>query len=320
MLPYQYRCMKLRDIGERRAIDLMAELYGTVTLDDCATIDDGDHVLLVTSDMVNETTHFPPPATPRQMGWFVVAINLSDLAGKGGRPLGMLLSLGLPGSLDKEFLEDFAEGAHDCATAYDTSVIGGDTKEMSSITLCGTALGRMPKDAYMPREGAVPGDLVCVTGSLGRAGRALDRLRDGTGMVALRNLLHVEPRLAAGRALAATRVVHASMDISDGLAESLYQLSRVNGCGFAVDADTVPVAARATLEHALYDGGDYEILFTIPSEARDRIDEAVQAVGCPVSVVGEVLEEQRLLLRRDDDTVPLERRGYEHFTSRGKTL
>ncbi|MBS3773410.1 MAG: thiamine-phosphate kinase [Candidatus Thermoplasmatota archaeon] len=312
--------MKLSDIGERRAIDIMAGVYDTVTLDDCATIADGDDVLLVTSDMVNETSHFPRGASSRQMGWFTVAVNLSDLAGKGGRPLGVLLSLGLPGSLDADFLEDFAMGAHDCATAYDTSVIGGDTKEMHEVTLCGMALGRMRRDAYMSRTGAAPGDLVCVTGTLGRAGRALDRLRDGSDMAALHDLLHVEPRIDAGRALAATQAVHASMDISDGLAASLYQLSRVNGCGFAVDADRMPLSSHATLEHALYDGGDYELLFMVPPGAHGTVTEAAQDVGCPVSVVGEVIETRELLLRRDSGTETLEHRGYEHFTDRGKTL
>ncbi|MFO8132360.1 MAG: thiamine-phosphate kinase [Thermoplasmatota archaeon] len=312
--------MKLSDIGEREAIDIMAEVYDTVTLDDCATLAIGDEVVLATSDIVNEATHFPPGAAPRQMGWFVVAVNLSDLAGKGGRPLGVLLSLGLPGSLDAGFLEDFAAGAHDCATTYGTSVIGGDTKEMASITLCGMALGRMHRDAYMSRTGTAPGDLVCVTGTLGRAGRALDRLADGPEETALHGLLHVEPRLDAGMALADTRAVHASMDISDGLAASLYQLSRVNGCGFAVDADAVPLASDSTLEHALYGGGDYELLFTIPPGGRDVVEEALQGIDCPVSVTGEVIGAHELLLRRDGETVPLEHRGYEHFTDRGKTL
>ncbi len=312
--------MKLSDIGERRAIDIMADIYGSVSLDDCATIADGDDVLMVTSDMVNETSHFPPGASSRQMGWFTVAINLSDLAGKGARPLGVLLSLGLPGSLDADFLEGFATGAHECATTYDTSVIGGDTKEMQEVTLCGMALGRMHRDAYMSRTDAAPGDLVCVTGTLGRAGRALDCLRDGSDMAALHDLLHVEPRIDAGRALAATQAVHASMDISDGLAASLYQLSRVNGCGFTVDADRVPLSSHATLEHALYDGGDYELLFTVPPIAHEQVTGALQAVDCPVSVVGEVLGDQQLQLRRDSGTETLEHRGYEHFTDRGKTL
>ncbi|MGC9308041.1 MAG: thiamine-phosphate kinase, partial [Thermoplasmatota archaeon] len=301
-------------------IDVMAELYGTVTLDDCATIDDGDDVLLVTSDIVNEETHFPPGATPGQMGWFVVAINLSDIAGKGGRPLGVLLSLGLPASLDVGFLESFSKGAQACATAYDTAIIGGDTKEMPSVTLCGMALGRMHKDAYMPRDGATPGDLVCVTGSLGQAGAALCCLQDGPDDAALHDLLHVEPRVDAGMALADTRAVPASMDISDGLAASLFQLARASQCGFAVDASKVPLASNATLEQGLYHGGDYELLFTVPPGKRDVVSDALQEVDCPVSVIGEVLAEREMILRRDGETAPLENRGYEHFTGKGKTL
>lgn len=312
--------MQLSDIGERRAIDLMADIYRGVTLDDCATIEDGDDVLLATSDIVSEGSHFPAGTTPRQMGWFVVAVNLSDLAGKGARPLGVLLSLGLPASLDVDFLESFSEGARACTSAYGTAVIGGDTKEMRDITLCGTALGRMHKDAYMPRDAAVPDDLVCVTGTLGRAGRALQRLQHGPDEAALHDLLHVEPRIQAGLALAGTRVVHASMDISDGLADSLHQLSRLNECGFAVDAGEVPVASEATLQHALYDGGDYELLFTVPPDGRDVVAPALRDAGCRCTVIGEAIERPELLLRRDGEMEQLERRGYEHFSQRGKTL
>ncbi len=311
--------MKLSDIGERAAIDRMAELYGTVILDDCAAIDDGDDVILATSDIVNEQSHFPPGTSPWQMGWFVVAVNLSDLAGKGARPLGVLLSLGLPASLDTAFLDGFADGAHACTDRYGTAVIGGDTKEMPSVTLCGMALGRMSRDSYMPRDAAEPGDLVCVTGRLGRAGAALQYLADGPDEAALHDLLHVEPRIFAGRALADSGAVHASMDISDGLAASLYQLARASRCGFTIDADEVPLASRATLEHGLYHGGDYELLFTVPSGTYGRVSEALRGTGCPVSRIGEVTSNS-MLLRRDGATVPLEHRGYEHFTDRGKTL
>ncbi len=314
--------MKLSDLGERRAIDRMADIYGTVSMDDCATldIDGGDGAVIVaTTDLVSEPSHFPPGATPRQMGWFVVAVNLSDLAGTGARPLGVLLSLGLPASLDAGFIEGFSEGAKDCATTYGTAVIGGDTKETRDITLCGTALGRMNSDASMSRRGAVPGDLIYVTGTLGRAGAALQRLHDGTDGSALHDLLHVEPRVEAGMALADACVVHAAMDISDGLADSLHQLARLNECGFAVDADTVPVAPGATLQHALYDGGDYELLFTAPPDERDAVTAALHDVGCRCTVVGEVIP-SGLLLRRDGTADQLERRGYEHFSQRGKTL
>ena len=311
--------MKLSDVGERGAIDVMAERYGMVTLDDCATIDDGDDVLIVTSDIVNDETHFPLGTTPRQMGWFIVAVNLSDIAGKGGRPLGILLSLGLPSSLDVDFLESLSEGAQACVTAYGAAIIGGDTKEMPSVTLCGMAIGRMHKDAYMRRVGAASGDLVCVTGSLGRAGAALHRLHDGPDDAALHDLLHVEPRVNVGMALAYTRAVHASMDISDGLAASLFQMARASQCGFAVDANKLPLASNATLEQGLYAGGDYELLFTMPSCRRDEVIDALQKIDCPVSVIGEVLK-QDMVIRWDSEIVPLEHRGYEHFTDKGKTL
>ncbi|MCD6299092.1 MAG: thiamine-phosphate kinase, partial [Thermoplasmata archaeon] len=102
--------MRLRDIGERRAIEIMAERYGSINLDDCATIDAGDEFFLVTTDMVNEKTHFPEGTTPYRMGWFVVAINLSDIAAKGGTPAGVTLSLGLPPDKNVDFIREFSKG------------------------------------------------------------------------------------------------------------------------------------------------------------------------------------------------------------------
>ena len=196
--------MQLWELGERALIDSMIQSFRLATLDDCSTIDDGEHWLLVTSDMAIESIHFPPSTTPYLMGWFVVAINLSDIAAAGGVPEGIMLSLGLPPYLEVDFLNQLAEGIQDCVSLHGTSVIGGDTKESPTITLCGTALGRVPKKNYLSRRGASPGDAVCVTGVLGSAGAALQNLGGEVDLETLDHLLKISPRLAAGQAAAAT--------------------------------------------------------------------------------------------------------------------
>jgi len=133
ILSFAFILMELRDIGEREAIKIMAELYGSVNLDDCATIEVGNEFFLVTTDMVNEKTHFPDGATPYQIGWFVVAINLSDIAAKGGIPVGVTLSLGLPANKDVDFIKEFSRGADDCAKKFGTKIIGGDTRRRCGL-------------------------------------------------------------------------------------------------------------------------------------------------------------------------------------------
>jgi len=296
ILSFAFILMELRDIGEREAIKIMAELYGSVNLDDCATIEVGNEFFLVTTDMVNEKTHFPDGATPYQIGWFVVAINLSDIAAKGGIPVGVTLSLGLPANKDVDFIKEFSRGADDCAKKFGTKIIGGDTKEMSSITICGTAIGRVKKSMFMPRKGCRAGDVVCVTGELGMAGAALKALEDGNDEF-VDKILMVNPRVREGRAAASVHGVTASMDISDGLASSLYQLMEINGRGFSINADDIPVHEMAksdAVELALYYGGDYELLFTVSPD--------------------------KVMLIEDGKEKVMEKRGYEHFLSGGKTL
>ena len=318
--------MELKEIGERGAIKVMAELYGSVNLDDCATVDAGDEFFLITTDMVNKKTHFPEGTTPYQMGWFVVAINLSDIAAKGGIPVGITLSLALPANTDVDFIKEFSMGADRCAKEFGTEIIGGDTKEAESLTICGTAIGKVKKDMFMPRRGCRPGDIVCVTGKLGMAGAALRALETGDDKF-LDELLMINPRVGEGRAAASAKGVTASMDISDGLAYSLYQLMEINGTGFSINKGSIPVHELAeivggenAIEFALYHGGDYELLFAVSPTRFEDVKNEVGKTGCKLTRIGEVTEEKRVVIIEDGEEKVMEKRGYEHFLSRGKTL
>jgi len=309
--------MELKDIGEREAIKIMAELYGSVNLDDCATMDAGDEFFLITTDMVNKRTHFPEGATPYQMGWFVVAINLSDIAAKGGMPVGVTLSLGLPASENINFIKEFSRGADDCAKKFGTKIIGGDTKEMNSITICGTAIGRVKKNMFMPRKGCHPGDVVCVTGELGGAGAALKALENGNDEF-VDKVLMVNPRVREGRAAASVHGVTASMDISDGLASSLYQLMEINEKGFSINAGDIPVHEMAefqkdAIELAIYYGGDYELLFTVSPDKFGDVKKVIESTGCRLTAIGKVIRDKRVMLIKDGKEEVMEKRGYEHF-------
>ncbi|MEA2054308.1 MAG: thiamine-phosphate kinase [Candidatus Thermoplasmatota archaeon] len=313
--------MELKDLGERKVIEIMAERYGSINLDDCATVDVGDEFFLVTTDTVNEKTHLPEGAAPYQMGWFIVAINLSDIAAKGGKPVGLTLSLGLPKNKDVNFIKKFSDGADDCAKKFGTKIIGGDTKEMDSITLCGTALGIVKKKDFMPRKGARPGDTICVTGELGGAGVAIRTLRKREDEKALQKILLVNPRVKEGMAAASAGGVTSSMDISDGLASSLYQLSKINDVGFEIHAERIPTAEEAKSDDfSLYSGGDYELLFTVsPGKFKD-VEKAVGNSGCKLTDIGTVTKEKKVVLIEHKEEKILENRGYEHFLNQGKNL
>ncbi|MHC1599311.1 MAG: thiamine-phosphate kinase, partial [Candidatus Methanospirareceae archaeon] len=170
------------------------------------------------------------------------------------------------------------------------------------------------KDQILRRRGAQVGDLVCVTGYLGTAGagmRALELGRATSDPVAVKKLFEPIPRIKEGIRLAESKAVTSMMDNSDGLSESLHQLAEVNGCGFTIQADSLPVlpgpdpgsGSGSGLELALYDGGDFELLFTV---APERLVDARNA--CELTVIGVVTSEGMFL--EGDGTEEIERRGY----------
>src|SRR3989337_402960 len=114
--------MKLEDLGERRAIEVLKRVFARGQAlgigDDCALVEWGEHYLLVTTDVVSQKVHVPPGASPYQIGWYLVAINLSDVAAMGGDPLGFVAALSLPRSLDVNWLRELARGMDECAKEY----------------------------------------------------------------------------------------------------------------------------------------------------------------------------------------------------------
>lgn len=321
---------RLADLGERAAIRRIAAILtkGTNSMgigDDCAAIDLGKDYLLVTTDMMYQRTHIPAQMTPYQMGWFLVAINLSDIAAKGGTPLGLVLSLGLPKKTSELFLKKLIKGADACAVAFGTTIVGGDTKESHEITLCGTAFGTVKKDEFMPRTGTHPGDIVAVTGTLGKAGAgyyALKRLRSEKDLI--KALLEPVPKLKEGRLLAKQHSVTSSMDVSDGLSASLYQLHEINNVGFEIKKNAIPLASELSLllekSHdidpyslAMHFGGDYELLVTMPAEAIEKVQKTLRKQGADLTVIGTVTKNKNIVLLDGKYKRIFENKGYEHF-------
>lgn len=322
--------VKLEDLGERKAQRLTRVILSSDTMDelgiedDCAALDLGDHYLLITTDMIVRSTHIPQHASPWQIGWHGVAINLSDIASMGGESLGIVAALGLPRNTTESFFSDMVKGAYACASEYGTSIVGGDTKESDTLTITGCAFGRVPKSEIMRRKGAEPGDVVCITGEVGKAGaayRALEmNLKDEQ---AIADLLEVHPRLKEGRELAKSKFVTSAMDVSDGLASSIYQMSRLNNTGFELDLNRVPIfksawkisrEANIPIEDlALYFGGDYELLVTVKSDKIEDLKEIISHTDTGFTEIGRVTENEINILIKDNISTSLEDRGFEHF-------
>jgi thiamine-monophosphate kinase len=321
---------RLEDLGERAAIrqiqKMLAQGKNTLGIgDDCAAIDLGNHYLLITTDMMSQRTHIPRQMTPSQMGWFLVAINLSDIAAKGGIPLGVVCSFGLPKKTTESFLKELTKGANTCAVRYKTTIVGGDTKETTEITLCATAFGTIKKNEYMPRRGAHPGDVVAVTGRLGNAGVGYYAFKHNmTEKKRSKAFLEPHPRLKEGRFLAHLHVVTSSMDLSDGLSASLYQLQEMNSVGFEINKHVLPLASGLNerfqktngvdpYDVALHFGGDYELLVTIPPQKFEPTKKKLQRHGIHLTAIGTVTKTKNIILFENGTKKILPNKGYEHF-------
>ncbi|MGQ9583112.1 MAG: thiamine-phosphate kinase [Thermoplasmatota archaeon] len=264
--------MRVSGLGERKVVrDILrllggagrpegggAGAAGALPGDDCAVIEWGNGYLLATSDVVTPRTHVPAGG-PTVWGWHAAAVNLSDIAAKGGEPLGLLVSLLIPPDTEERVVLGLMRGARDCCARHGTRVLGGDTKEGVELAISGTALGRVPREELMPRGGARPGDILAVTGELGAAAagflelrrgcppeteRRSDELRGGARGGALGRLLLPRPRLREGRAAARTRRVRACTDISDGLSASIHQLCEASRTGAEVELACIPISPR----------------------------------------------------------------------------
>ncbi|MDX6556854.1 MAG: thiamine-monophosphate kinase [Miltoncostaeaceae bacterium] len=294
--------------------------------DDAAALDD-DPATIVTIDLLVDGVHFRRATTDgRDLGHKALAVNLSDLAAMGARPVAAVVGLGLPADLEAEELEAIYAGMEELAERHGLTVAGGDVTSAPALTIAVTALGRMPEGtAPARRSGGRPGDLLCVTGALGAGAAGLLVLDDPeiardlpeAGDLAAAHR-RPEPRLAAGAALAAGGV-HALMDLSDGLALDAGRLARASGVAAVIDLDALPlapgvaeVARRAGQEPdvlAATGGDDYELLAAIAPEDLDRLRDAA---GLPLTPVGRLEAGVGLRAERAGVRVPLARLGWEH--------
>lgn len=275
---------------------------------------------VVTADALTAGVHFLPDDPPDTIAQKALGVNLSDLAAKGARPVGYLLALALPQSIDEAWLAEFARGLGDMQTSYGLSLLGGDTTATPGpLTIAITALGRVPSGTMIRRSGAKPGDHVFVSGTIGDAGAGLAILQgaqaDADAAPYLIERYRVpRPRVFLGPTLLG--VASAAADVSDGLLADLGHIAETSGVRIIVEAEAVPRSERLKrfdpdgLVRAVTAGDDYEIAFTNP----DSASQAWATTEVPVTRIGRVeAGEGVALVDAQGREIPVGRAGFTHF-------
>jgi len=329
---------RLREVGEDSLLTRFRDL-AAAALNDQVLVGPGDdaavmrladgRLLLLTCDMMVEEIHFRRAwATPEQIGWKAMAQNLSDIAAMGGEPGFAVSSVAAPGDADREVVEGIARGLISCASNFGAVLVGGDlVGSRGPIVVDVAVTGFAEERLLLCRSGARPGEAIAVTGALGASAAGLAALRQGLAgdpdpqvVRALRAHRQPVPRLAEGRAIAASRRASAMMDLSDGLADDLPRLCASSAVGarvwlaqIPIDDSCEPLAAGIgtdPLALAVSGGEDYELLFTCEPAAAEEIR---AATGTRVTVIGEVVAGEGVVWIGADGAPVSVGRGFDHF-------
>jgi len=326
--------VRIKDLGEYRTIKMLLSLLRKdpkelMGYDDVSLVNiNGAYVALKVDSFV-ESVDLLPGMQPEDIGRKLVTMGVSDFASKGIKPLGMAVSVAIPGAIEWDYLRRIYVGMDEYAKKYGMYVWGGDLSEGKELTLVGCFLG-YAKDHRVPRRrDAKPGDLVYATGSFGLtsvAFRALLRGRrpkDKTLLQkAISSVFRPMARLKEGLTLIGRGLVHASIDISDGLAISLHEISENSKVRIVID--NVPLSEGVKeyaegegvnpIDLALYEGGEeYELLITIPKGKVKEAMKAIREVGGKLFYLGRVEVGRGVYLRVGEELKEVERRGWEHY-------
>jgi len=288
--------------------------------------------LVVTTDGVIAGVHFFPDDPPDKIARKVLRMNLSDLAGKGAKPVGFLISVSLPANVDDDWIASFAAGLGDDAKHYGCPLLGGDTdRTPGPIAVSITAFGMVPKGAMVRRSTAKAGDSVVVTGTIGdsalgvrlrREASLAQRWRLTETMLAHLQQRYLLPEPRNALADAVLQYAASAMDVSDGLAGDVAKLGRASGVAAEIDVARVPFsqAARtaiaadpALIETALTGGDDYEIVLTLKPEKLSTFFAAADKAGVAVTEIGRIMAGEGARFIGDGKPLAFERSSYSHF-------
>ncbi|NDY91990.1 thiamine-phosphate kinase [Ideonella livida] len=294
--------------------------------DDCALLAPGPGMqLAVSTDMLVEGRHFLSTVDPARLGHKALAVNLSDLAACGARPLAFLLTLTLP-QANAAFLGAFAQGLWALADAHDIDLVGGDTTS-GPLSVGVTVMGEVPTGLALLRSGAQVGDELWVSGHLGEARLALEAFRGRlslpeSGFAAARRALELpEPRVALGQALRG--LATSAIDLSDGLLGDLGHVLTLSDVGAVVELGRLPRSPLMSVQTApvqrqclLAGGDDYELLFTAAPQRAEAVSAVGRTLGLRLTRIGRITGADQGLQVLDDAGRPIDQgdfTGFDHF-------
>lgn len=330
--------MKLRQVGEfgliqRIRSNLKDFQKGAIIGigDDTAAIEiSPDNLLLFTTDTLVEDIHFRWDYTSSgEVGWKALAVNISDIAAVGGNPTYCLVSLGLSGDKEVSLIDELYEGLKEIASLNKVGIIGGDLVYSSVFFITISLLGQAKKEEIILRSGAQNGDLIYVTGELGTAAAGLACLgkidltiEQSAKESLIKKHLRPFPRLREGQEIARRGLATAMIDISDGLGSDLVRLSEESGRGAIIREEKLPIVSsvraagkaleKPVLEWVLYGGEDYELLFTVPPDKREIVENKLD-FSC--TMIGEIVDKREgiYLIDKKNSRSRIRNRGYNHF-------
>ncbi len=297
--------------------------------DDCALlIPTPGTQMAISTDMLVSGTHFFPDTDPRQLGHKSLAVNLSDLAAMGARPVAFTLALSLP-SPDENWLKPFSEGLFSIAELYRCELIGGDTTR-GPLNICITVFGEIPVGQALRRDKAQYGDDIWISGTIGDARLALAHCLHEIELKpeefkAVAPHLHMPiPRIALGIAL--RKIARAALDLSDGVMGDLNHILDASGLGATINVDALPIGPvlakqprQRQLHYALSGGDDYELCFTAPVAMRSRVLEASVKTGVPVTRIGYIENEKGLRIKNSaGELQDISFTSFDHFSTERK--
>ena len=329
----------MSDVGEHALID---RITSRLTMPSWVTVGPGDDAAVIepprgelevlTTDAVVEGVHFDRRFVPPEaIGHRALAVNLSDLAAMGAEPRAALLSLIVPGDIELTAIDSLIDGLLALATRHKVALIGGNiTRSTGPLIVDVTAIGSVRRRRALTRGGARPGDDLYVTGVIGGAVVGLSELRHAAesgrhveARASETRYLRPEPRVRAGLLLSRNRAATSCIDLSDGLADGVRQLSSASGVGIKLDGTAVPLGPGVREYHqaqgidplmaVLAGGDDYELLFTARPRNKGRLRSARREMGdLPITKIGVITKEPGMVLDTETGTRELPT-GFEHF-------
>lgn len=287
--------------------------------DDCAILNpSSDCQLVTTTDTLVEGRHFVKSAPAYEVGFKLMATNLSDIASMCATPKWATLNLTLT-EYNQTWVSDFASGLLDCANEHDVSLVGGDTTLGEQLMLSVQLIGEVPVNAATLRSNAKIGDVIYVTGEIGSAAHALKVLSEKNYQHELLDEEQItalyRPASRVNLALELRPYIHACIDISDGLLHELEIICAKSGRGAEINMENIPIVREVELLNAVTFGDDYELLFTVDPLHSESIIQAASRFNCQITAIGHIINSDSVKLKLHGQTYKYpEVSGYDHFT------